>query len=264
MKSAVDGVISSATESGDVDLVSVYYRNPGNGHWFGINESEKYLPASLLKVPIMIAYFKKAESDPKVLTERLTYTGPEPDAESKHDLSSTLIPKQSYTVERLINEMIVESDNGAKDLLLRNIDAVSLEEVFTDLGIEVPPRQGGSYGISAKIYSMFFRTLYSATFLNREMSEKALAILAHASFADGLVKGVPPGIVVAHKYGEHGVYSGDKEIGIEFHDCGMVYYPQHPYLVCVMTMGKNISSLEKMVQTISRLVYDETGKTTGF
>ena len=43
--------------------ISFYYRDLNHGAWIGINENEKYTPSSLLKVTIMIAYFKEAESN---------------------------------------------------------------------------------------------------------------------------------------------------------------------------------------------------------
>lgn len=258
LKYEIAGIIDRAEADSGVDLVSVYYRNPDNGHWMGINENEVYLPASLLKVPIMVAYFKKAESEPGVLRERVFVNAPSDTApESPNNLPSKLVPGQTYTTEELIAAMIKDSDNQAKDLLLRNIDASSLEEVFSDLGVEIPPRRGSEYGISAKTYSMFFRTLYSATYLNRAMSEKALSLLASASFHDGIVRGVPAGTMVAHKYGERGIVIGSTIAGIDFHDCGMVYFPRHPYLLCVMTRGKNIADLEKIVQDISAAVWSQ-------
>ena len=46
---------------------SVYYRNLNNGPWFGVNERLVYNPASLVKVPMMAAYLKVAETRPEIL-----------------------------------------------------------------------------------------------------------------------------------------------------------------------------------------------------
>ncbi len=51
--------------------IGIYVRNLNNGPWFGINEDEKYSPASLMKVPILITFLKWIESDPNILTRKI-------------------------------------------------------------------------------------------------------------------------------------------------------------------------------------------------
>jgi hypothetical protein len=42
----------------------------------------------------------------------------------------------------------------------------------------------------------------------------------------------------------------------EFHDCGIVYSGT-PYLLCVMTKGKNYNDLQEAIRKISALTYEE-------
>jgi len=97
--------------------------------------------------------------------------------------------------------------------------------------------------------------LYNASYLNKELSEKALQYLSEVDFKQGLVSGVPQGIVVAHKFGEK-VFGSSAEIK-QLHDCGIVYYPRHPYLLCVMTRGASFEYLDDTIRQISSLVYQE-------
>ena len=76
------------------------------------------------------------------------------------------------------------------------------------------------------------------------MSEKALGLLQKSEFHKGLVAGVPSGTIVAHKFGERdGLTIGEKQL----HDCGIIYYPGNPYLLCVMTRGDNFDELAGVV-----------------
>ena len=61
--------IADAKLKNTVSSASVYFRR--STQWIGINENDKYAPASLLKVPVMIAYFSEAENDPAVLKEKV-------------------------------------------------------------------------------------------------------------------------------------------------------------------------------------------------
>lgn len=89
--------------------------------------------------------------------------------------------------------------------------------------------------MSVTEYTSCFRILFNSSYLSRERSELALRYLALPDFTLGINKGVPPDITVAQKYGEH-AYLDVKEL----HDCGIVYYPNMPYLLCIMTKGSGL------------------------
>lgn len=42
---------------------------------------------------------------------------------------------------------------------------------------------------------------------------------------------------------------------IELHDCGIIYYPKNPYLLCVMTKGNNLDNLKSAIKNIYSIVY---------
>jgi len=245
-KSKVQEKTESLIQKNPINHISVYYRDLNNGPWFGINEKEQFAPASLLKVPTMIAYLKAAEQDPSILTTPLNELTM---AINKGDINIT------ETATDLINKMIVDSDNEAFENLVFAIGSDAITQVHNDLGIEVADKNTASNFISVKTYASLFRVLYNASYLNREMSEKALGILSQAAFNDGLAAGIPADINVANKYGITGSYeSGDRQL----HDCGIIYYPNNPYLLCIMTRGNNSQELAAVIAEISSLVYQQT------
>ncbi|MDP3764491.1 MAG: serine hydrolase [bacterium] len=227
-----------------------------NGQWIGINEDDDYDSASLLKVPFMMAYFKKTEDDPTILSKKIYYAGDSISKDANSAQVPTLIPNTYYSVEDLIRNMIVDSDNFSKKLLLENIDLNYVNSVFNELDFPLLSNEG--YKVSSKKYSLFFRTLYNATFLNREMSEEALNLLAQAEFKYGLRGGVPLEVPIAHKFGDYALYQNKKISQMELHDCGVVYYPNHPYFLCVMTRGKSLQALTEIIKEISGLVYNKS------
>ncbi len=250
----ISSIVDDEIKKGSVEKISVYYRDLENGHWTGINEDDKFFPASLLKVPVMMAYFKKAESDSGFLNETV-YIAPAADfQDNEFGIPSKIKPSQSYTFRTLIEYMIVDSDNVAKDILLSSVDANVLTEIFSDLGIDNPGlvQENESYSISARKYSLLFRSLYNATMLNKEMSEQALEFLSRAKFDAGLTAGLPKSVTVAHKYGSH----ASPPIGTEIHDCGIVY-SKNPYFLCVMTKGNDPAELFSVISEISSTVYKE-------
>ena len=111
--------------------------------------------------------------------------------------------------------------------------------------------------MSPKTMSSFFRILYNASYLNSVFSDMALKLLAKTSFVDGLVAGVPSDVFVAHKFGERTIHINETgEVVLrELHDCGIVYYPQKPYILCVMTQGMDFAKLKSAISQISSLTY---------
>ncbi|MDD5152694.1 MAG: class A beta-lactamase-related serine hydrolase [Candidatus Pacebacteria bacterium] len=259
-KSKLSKLVDQETVQNNASKISIYFRDMNTGHWISINEDEPYTPASLLKLPIMMAYYRLAETDPKILNKEIGFY-----------VKNNLVYKQfinpaqrlqvgkSYTIDELIKNMIIYSDNDSMQLLFDNFTPNVLSKVFSDMGIFMPTNLGVEDFLSVKNYALFLRVLYGSTYLNSSYSEKALELLSKSEFKNGLVSGVPEGVTVAHKFGESGLVDLTTNIikNREFHDCGIVYYPQKPYLLCVMTKGNDLNNLEKSVSNISKFVYDE-------
>jgi beta-lactamase class A len=124
------------------------------------------------------------------------------------------------------------------------------------LGVDPAVISDPTAALSARKYSVFFRILFNSSFLSRANSEYALSLLTESTFREGLRAGVPSEIPLAHKFGERKI-GNDLQ---QFHDCGVVYYPRHPYLLCIMTRGNNIPNLKKAIADTSRFVYEEIDK----
>jgi len=251
---------TSAAQSMQAGLatgISVYFRDLESGEWAGVNENEKYAPASMYKVALLIVYSKEAGTNPNLLSSTIEYQGVAPlKYGNESDTSPHPIEKgKEYRVDDLLDRMIIYSDNNAKDLLFAAFDNNILKGVFTDLGLGVIDEDNPGDTMSAKSFSIFFRVLYNGSYLTRGLSEKALALLARTTFDGGLEAGVPQTVVVADKFGYRAIEQGVPEE--ELHDCGIIYYPDHPYFLCVMTRGKTTLDLAKAIQDISRAAYQE-------
>ncbi len=253
-KSKVEKFIKNDESKKWGDNISVYFRDLKNGPSFTIGRAEEFYPASLLKVPEMISVLKETDANPAILKKKILYNNRDLSSAQNTDVADKLILGKSYTVEELLRRMIIYSDNVSSLLLEDVVNPVYLKETYDDLGIPDPyylEDQRG-YMISAELYSSFFRILYNASYLSKQMSEKALEYLSETDYAKGLVAGVPPGVEVAHKFGLR------KKEGIkQLHDCGIIYYPNHPYLLCVMTSGSSPEYLDNTVADVSRFIYQE-------
>ncbi len=241
--------------------LSLFFHDLDNGSWIAINRTEKFSPASLLKVPIMIAYFKLTESQPDLLKKEITVIG-NVDAALRPNImpEKRVEPGKAYTVEELIKYAVNYSDNVAANTLLENISLEDMERIYDDIGLEPPSPNKPENFMSVFEYSAFFEILYNASYLSKDMSEKALEILADTRFDFGIEGGVPEGTKVANKFGERTL-----ENQRQLHDCGIIYSPEGPYLLCIMTRadlktGASFQHLAEILESLSAKTYKYLSK----
>lgn len=254
MEEDIQSYIGLQKNAGKLHAAGVYYRDLNNGPWFGIDEQTEFSPGSLLRVPLLMSLYRKANTDSTILSKEVQYEGAGSSAEQEFAASDPIVAGKTYTVSELAEHMITHSDNNAALLLFKILGFDTVSETYRDLGL-APPQSGKDYQITVRDYATFFRLLFNATYLPPKDSERALATLARSDFKEGLVAGVPSGTAVAHKFGERRVI-GTGELQ-QLHDCGIVYALKHPYVLCVMTQGSDIHQLATVIAEVSRIVYEK-------
>lgn len=230
LKQAIDKLKSEKK----VEAISIGFRDLIHGSNLRINVDEPFTAASLLKVPILITIMKNSLTEPELLSRRL----------NSEDGSSS-------TVEELLRRMIIDSDNDAASTLLNLAPPEEVIQDLRDMGV-VLVQKDDDWWISVGEYGSIFRILYNSTFLPPNLSNSILKLLSQTTFKTGLVAPIDVNIPVAHKYGER--RAGSLQ---QLHDCGIVYFPKNPYLLCVMSRGADLKQLEAAVAEISKIVLEE-------
>jgi beta-lactamase class A len=252
--------VDTQKEAGNVREASIYFRDLEAGPVMGINESEAFIPASLLKIPLALAFFSlREEQSEKIFEERIAYvraaTAPTPvqTFKPKHGL----VDGEEYSIEELIERTLIYSDNESAEVLyeylLRNYGYGTLAAAYRNLGIVDVGADINVAAVTAKDYASVFRQLYNASYLNPGDSQHFLSLLAKTEFDYALTLNLPREMRVVHKFGERYLDDGEKQL----HDCGIVYYPGNPYLLCVMTKGVDFTKLQGFIGHVSRRVYEE-------
>lgn len=247
--------------AGRLSEVSVYFRDLHDGPVIGINEMADFAPASLMKLPLVFAFFHIEGERPGFLQETTAYKkshGAEvPKLTQAVASTAPLEEEKEYTLEELLKNTIIYSDNDAYYTLVEYANAMpdgarQVLTVFQELGI-IDPRAPDEEVVSVRGYASLYRLLYNVSYLSAESSETLLSWLADSAYDAGLEAGVPSDVNVAHKFGEREYPDGTKQL----HDCGIVYFPDNPYALCVMTKGGDYEELAAVIARISKIVYDE-------
>lgn len=252
-------LISAYNEHPDFH-VGLYFEYLPTGANIVVNNDRAMWPASLIKIPVAMAVMKKIEKGDWSLTNELVILD-----EDKDDSFGDLYKEPSgstMTIEELLRATLVDSDNTAHFVLLRNLDSSELEEVFIHLGLDEilatlkssPEAEAVDNRMTAKTYSVFFRSLYNATYLSPANSEIFLNFLL-ASGQEYVRLGLPPEVKFAHK-------TGVRESEGVWTDSGVVYLDRRPYLMTVMlerrdpTHNPSDEEVQELFSTISKEVYD--------
>lgn len=239
--------------AGNITDAGIYYRQLYGGPWLGVNFEATFTPGSLLKVPLALSIYKKAERVPAFLEQRVLYERPQTTL-VEHFTSEMIEPGKTYSVEELVRAMLVHSDNEATLLLTSLIADDELLASYAELGVK-KPTFGADYEVSVRTYASFFRILYNATYISPEHSERLLEMLSSSSFKAGIAAGAKTGTPVSNKFGEREIAGSG---AVQLHDCGIVYKENMPYILCVMTRGHSYDALPKVIAEISHLVFEAT------
>lgn len=260
VKQNILAYLEKEKEENKLTRFSVYFRDLDNGPTFGINEKDGFVPASLLKLPLMIAYYRSKDEGKDLMKDKLKFDWEVAPVGEQYNFKPKMQAETGvqYTAEELISYMIKYSDNASYLVLLQHLrnsypDSDYLLDTFKDIGI-IDPGSVYEESINTKSYASLFRALYNASYLSKKSSEESLETLLGVDFKDGLNMGIPRNIKIAHKFGERGSLPDNQK---ELHDCGIVYFPQNPYLLCVMVEGADYTNMSAAIGHVSKLVYDE-------
>ena len=250
LKAEIASFIEQSQNKGLVSSASVYVKDMNSGFWTSMLGNREYHPGSLMKVPILMYYLKQEELHHGTFKKEYLYEKPPICFPTQKYRGDSIIPGRRYSVAKLLRYMTDESDNNATYLLTRHIDRNQYREFFRDIDIPYCDPDDGLYSISPRQYSKFLRLLFNATFVNEELSEYGLRLLTESSFREGIVKELPEGTIVAHKFGERGINES-----MDFSESAIVYAHHSPYILTIMTRGNHIETQTEFVSAISAMIY---------
>ncbi|QQG52603.1 MAG: serine hydrolase [Candidatus Falkowbacteria bacterium] len=232
----------------DGDKIGIYFEFLNTGANVSINQDARFWPASLSKMPTIFVVMKRIEDGKWQLSNELVLF-----EEDKDDRFGELYKKPvgtKFTIEELVKETLINSDNTAHKILVRNLSSEEYTDMFEALGMEQLFNE--DYNITAKEYSRVFRALYNASYLNRNNSQQLLLWSSESKFDEFIGSGVGSDVVFSHKIGEE-----FKEV--VFLDSGIVYVPSRPYLITIMVEvedGGGVERAQEIMKELSKAAYD--------
>jgi beta-lactamase class A len=222
-------------------VVGVSVRNLATGESLSIRGAETFPTASLIKVAVLVALLDEVEKGRIALDDPLTMIAR--DQVGGSGVLQHLHGGLQLTVEDAARLMIVISDNTATNLLLDKVPMRTVWAKMDSLGLphtrihsktflrstSVAMDSSVKYGLGVTTPDetvRLFALLHQGRAVSPRMDSLALAILRGNEDWNKLVRWLPDGATAAHK-------SGD--VDQSRNDCGILYGPDVPVAVCVMT-----------------------------
>lgn len=233
------------------NLTGIYFEYLPSGTSIGVNDTESFFGASLVKIPIVMRVNKLIEqgklAKDKEITIDLIHLNKNFGELWRNGLGTTI------TLGEAIQLTLTQSDNTAEEILREQIKDYPFSEVYDY--IDVKP----GTSITPKNFSSMLRSLYLSAYLQRQNSNEILEILTTSPFDDQIVAGIPKEVRVAHKTGFYKPGPNDSEV---HSDCGIVYVPNRPYIICIMSKA-NLDESAKIMREISKIVYEYVSTVQG-
>jgi len=242
---------------------SLHFTDLTSQQSFSINGDLKFVPASLLKLPILIAIYKMEELRPGTLKKQISHFSTLHNEKNSNLIENEFFHYQQnkiYTVEEYLAVMIRYSDNDATSSLLNFLDSIQpgfLEKVEEELQASIPNTSTNVDDIvHVHHFATFLNVLYECKYLNPSNSNKALELLNTSRYPLGFRKKLPSSLPIAHKFGVRFTENNtNSKPSIQLHQVAIIYHPKRPFLLSVMTKGSNIEDLRTVLQEAAFLTY---------
>ena len=192
------------------DNISILIKDIKNNkiiYW--INEKEKIISASTIKVQIMLAILEQVKQNKIKLTDEIL-------VRNMDILEDTQVFEQGerrYTLEELLNWMIIKSDNTATNVLINQfgfnyinnyinqelkLEKTELNRLMQD---DVARENGRENYISQKDMFKCFKMLYNHEILNDDLCDLAMHILEKQRSQNQIMRYIYDDVKFAHKTG---------------------------------------------------------------
>jgi len=235
----------------------IVIKDLNKGWQIAINQDQPFPSASLVKIPIMAACFWAVNEGKLKLNEDLQLK--KADKVSGSGNLKNLPSGSAFTIEKLIEMMITESDNTAANMLIEQMGFDYLNACFKKLKLRNTNisrkmmdfkgrKQGKENFTTVSDLAFILEEIYNNRLVNKAYSQMCLEFLKKQNIRDRIPSKLPANIIVAHKTGlERGIC----------HDAGIIFAPHLDILICVLTRhkGKTAKLAKAFIGELAFLAY---------
>lgn len=241
-------------------LPGVFFVDLDTGAYLDLNGDSTFAAASMIKVPILVAFFQDVDAGKIRLDEKLTLKkeligGGSGDMQYKS-------PGTQFTALETATKMITISDNTATNLLIERLGgAAALNQRFQKWGLTVTeirnllPDLSGTNTTSPEDLGHLMALVNQGDLVSLKSRDRLLDIMRRTVTATLLPRGLGEGATIAHKTGDIGSLVGD---------VGLVDMPSGKRYIAVAMVKRphNNSEAKELIRQISKAAYQQFSSLT--
>ncbi len=236
-------------------LPGVFFVDLDTGAYLDLNGELTFAAASMIKFPILVAFFQDVDAGKIRLDEPLTLKK-ELIGGGSGDMQYKPVGTK-FTALSTATKMITISDNTATNMLIERLGgATALNQRFTSWGLTVTeirnplPDLSGTNTTSPRDLAQLMAAVQQGDLISLKSRDRLLHIMRQTVTATLLPKGLGQGATIAHKTGDIGSMVGD---------VGLVDMPSGKRYVAVAMVKRphNNEQAKELIRQISRAAYKQ-------
>lgn len=251
------GKITSLTQSLTDLGPGVFVMDLDNGDYFSFNGNTTFSAASMVKLPILVAFFQDVDAGKIKLDEMLAIQQADV-AEGSGDMQYAGVGTQ-YSALETATYMIITSDNTATNMIIRRMGGIEvLNRRFQQWGMQqtvmrnLLPDLSGTNTNSPKELVSLLSLINDGKLVTMKSRDRIFDIMRRTETNTLLPSVVAPGSTVAHKTGDIGSLVGD--VGIVDLPTGRRYA-----IAAMVKRPHNDPRAQELIRQMAALVYEHFG-----
>lgn len=235
----------------------VFVLDLDNGDFFSFNGNTSFSSASMIKLPILVAFFQDVDAGKIKLDETLSIQQADI-AEGSGDMQYAGTGSQ-YSVLETATNMIITSDNTATNMIIRRMGGIEvLNRRFQQWGMQqtimrnLLPDLEGTNTTSPKELVSLLSLINDGKLVAMKSRDRIFEIMRRTQTDTLLPSVLSPGSTIAHKTGDIGSLVGD--VGVVDLQTG------HRYAIAAMVKRPhNDTRAQDLIRQIAAVVYEQFG-----
>ncbi|MBW4585792.1 class A beta-lactamase-related serine hydrolase [Aetokthonos hydrillicola Thurmond2011] len=237
--------------------LGAFFVNLDNGTYLDVNASDVFAAASMIKFPILVAFFQDIEAGLIHFDEKLTLTAENISRGNSSGIMQYKRPGTKFTALETATKMITISDNTATNMLISRMGgAGALNQRFQSWGLKstqinnLLPDLSGTNTTTPLDLAHMMALVNHGNVVSSASRERLLDIMKRTTIRSLLPAGLGPGATIAHKTGDIGSLVGD--VGLVTMLNGKSYIG-----VAMVQRPHNDKRAQKLIRQVSRAVYQQ-------
>ena len=266
---AVRAQIESRIAASRADIAVAFQTLDGRTEFF-YHADDSFHAASTMKIPVMIELFRQVQEGKLHLNDEIPIhvefhsivDGSVYTLNAADDSELLLYDAQGEkrSVSQLCDLMITVSSNLATNLLIEKLGIENIRATTETLdasgmnvlrGVEDNKafEKGLNNTTTARALQILMTAIAQGKAVSEGSSQQMIQILEHQKFNEGIPRGLPEGMRVAHKTGE---------ITKIHHDAAIVYAPR-PFVLVILVRGlADLQQSSAVMADLTRILYQAT------